>query len=285
MARYGIRGIFFSGRLWLLGIYFLSFSLIFLGGFRSTLFMTGAVFTFQFFLEGLHRTKFLPVVLWIGIMASVALVPLASKLPYTFQRALAFLPIQLDPAAKRDAQGSWEWRVEMWKALLPQIPQHLLLGKGLAITPEDYNEMMTTPLSVAAEQFDPSQQNLALSYDYHNGPLSVVIPFGIWGCLTVLWFFVAGLRVVYCNFRYGDPTLQTFNIFLFVGFLVCVIQFIFIGGGVCTDMAKFAGFLGLSVALNGGVCRPVPQPVPARETFLHSRGVLPRLPSRPAFPQ
>ena len=26
---------------------------------------------------------------------------------------------------------------------------------------------------------------MALSYDYHNGPLSVLIPFGIWGGIAV----------------------------------------------------------------------------------------------------
>jgi hypothetical protein len=287
MARYGIRGIFVSGSLWRLFIFFSSLALIFFGGFRYMLIFAGMVFTIQFFVEGLHRTRLLPVFAWMGIIAMVALVPLASKLPFTFQRTLAFLPLNLDPLATQDAQDSWDWRVKMWKGLLPQIPQHLLLGKGLAISQEDYNEMMgiTSVLGAAAGNFDPGQNPLALSYDYHNGPLSVILPFGIWGCIGVLWFFAAGIRVTYCNFQYGDPALRTLNTFLFVEFLVYVIQFLFLGGSLSLDMERFVGTLGLSVALNGGMCRPVPQPVPAEETFLQPRGVLPRGQPHPAFPR
>src|SRR5208282_5663998 len=204
MARYGIRGIFLSGRLWRPFMFFLPFSLIFLGRFRYQFIFVGLVFTLQFFLEGLHRTRLFPIFAWVGIMAMVAIVPLASKLPFTVQRTLAILPLQLDSEARRDAQDSLDWRVNMWKALLPKVPQYLLLGKGMAITPEEYNEMMGTSLGIAAGTFDPGQDPMALSYDYHNGPLSVLIPFGLWGGIAVLWFFAAALWVMYRNFRYGD---------------------------------------------------------------------------------
>ena len=77
----------------------------------------------------------------------------------------------------------------MWKALLPQVPPHLLLGKGYAISMEDF-EMMGR--DVAFRSVDASQQGLALAGDYHNGPLSVVIPFGIWGVIAFLWFASPG---------------------------------------------------------------------------------------------
>jgi len=280
MARYGIRGIFASGKLWRLFIFFASFSLIFLGGFRYMLIFVGMIFAFQFFVEGLHRTRLLPIFAWVGILAAMAIVPLADKLPFTFQRTLAFLPLHLDSAATQSAQVSLDWRVNMWKALLPQIPQHLLLGKGLAIPPEEYNEMMGgTALGVAAARFDPSQDPLALAYDYHNGPLSVIIPFGIWGSLVFLWFLLAGLRVTYRNFRYGDSSLQIINIFLFVEFLVYTIQFLFIGGALNLDIARFVGVLGLSIALNGGVSRPMSQP--AQDRSLPPAEPFPRL--RPGF--
>ena len=286
MARYGIRGIFLSGNLWRPFVFFLTFTLIFLGGYRNHLIFVVVLFALQFFAEGLHRTRLLPIFAWLGIMAMMAIVPLASKLPFTFQRTLAFLPLHLDPVVRSEAQDSLDWRLNMWKALLPKVPQYLLLGKGMAISPEEYNEMMgNTALATAAGSFDPSQNALALAYDYHNGPLSVLIPFGIWGVIAVLWLLGAGLRVMYCNFRYGDSSLQTFNIFLFVEFTYYVFQFLVMGGALSGDIAKFAGVLGLSIALNGGVCRPAPQPVPAREPFLRSRGILPGSQPRPAFPK
>ena len=284
MIRYGIRGIFLGGKLWRLAVFGLSLAMILLGGFRSQLLFVTVVFMFQFFAEGLHRTRMLPAFAWMGIMAMVIVVPLASKLPFTFQRALAFLPLDLDPAAKYAAQSTWIWRTQMWTALLPQVPKYFLLGKGLAITPEEYNEMMGTPLGLTTGAIDPGQDPMALSYDYHNGLLSVLIPFGIWGGIVVFWFFAAGLRVVYHNFRYGDPSLRTINTFFFAEFLVYIPQFI-IGGSLPYDIARFAGVLGLSIAFNGGVCQPVPQPVPAKEPFPRPRGVLPRSQPRPAFPR
>ena len=252
MAIYGIRGIFLSRKWWRLAVFILSISLIFLGGYRGALITVGAIFVLQFFMEGLHRTKLLLVFALFGALVFTAMVPFASKLPFTVQRTLAFLPLKLDPAARLSAQDTLNWRIEMWKALLPQVPRHLFLGKGFAITHEDY-EMMgwNSPFQTV----DASQQGLALSYDYHNGPLSVLIPIGIFGAIGFLWFLVAGLRVMYCNFRYGDPSLRIYNTFLFADFFITFLIF-FIGGGLATDMMRFAGFVGLSIAINGGVRRP-----------------------------
>jgi hypothetical protein len=229
----------------------------------------------------------LPLFAWVGIMAAVAIVPLAPKLPFTVQRALAFLPLNLNSEVRNSAQNSTEWRVNMWKALLPQVPQYLLLGKGLAISTEDYNEMMGgSALGLAAGRFDPSQDPLALAYDYHSGPLSVIIPFGIGGAIVFLWLLAAGLRVMYCNFRYGDPSLQTFNLFMFVNFLVSILMFMIVYGAMSNEMAGFAGAIGLSISLNGGMCRrPAPQLVPATEAFLRPRGALPDSRPRQAFPR
>jgi hypothetical protein len=284
MVKYGIRGIFLSGKPLRLVMFIVCILTVFLGGFRAHLFFIGLVFVFGFFLEGLHRTKLLPVFTVIGLFAIAAIVPLASKLPFTFQRTLAFLPLPLSPEAKGAAQETLDWRLNMWKALLPQVPEHLLLGKGFAITPEEYNEMMgRTALNSPTGAFDPSQDAMALSYDYHNGPLSVILPFGIWGVIAFVWFLVAGLGVMYDNFRYGDPSLHTINMYLLVNFLVSLIVFIFVGGGMASDMARFAGFLGLSIALNGGVCRLATHTVQAEGTLPRPAHVLTQ--PRPAFPR
>lgn len=70
----------------------------------------------------------------LGFFGAVALIPLAPHLPFSAQRALAFLPLNIDAGVRRDAEGSADMRYDMWKALLPQIPEHLLLGKGYAVS-------------------------------------------------------------------------------------------------------------------------------------------------------
>ncbi|MGA3162969.1 MAG: O-antigen ligase family protein [Verrucomicrobiota bacterium] len=263
MARFGIRGIFMGGKPWRLVATVLFLMVSCLGGFRGGLLGAMLFFLIQFFLEGLHRTKLLPMLATIGALLVVLLIPLAPKLPFTFQRSLSFLPLPLDPATKMLAAESSEWRIEMWKALLPQIPQHLLVGKGYAISMEDY-QMMS--YGSAFKAVDPSQQGLALAGDYHNGPLSVILPFGIWGVIAFVWFLAAGSRVVYRNYRYSDPSLQIINTFLLASFIVQVVFFLFIFGAFNGDMAKFVSTLGLSVALNGGVCHPLGTMPPKPQT-------------------
>jgi len=255
IAAYGLRGIFLSGKLWRPAVFFICIVLVGFGGFRSALVLVGSTVILQFFLEGLHRTR-LALVFIIGSLAcAAALVPLAPKLPYTFQRTLAFLPrslVHLSPAARMEAESSLQWRIDMWDALLPQIPRHLLLGKGYAISMEDAQLMGN---DTTFQSIDASQQSLALSGDYHNGPLSVILPFGLWGVIAFGWFLIASNWVMYRNFRYGDPSLQTLNTFLFTTYIIATMDFLFLFGSLADGMAGFAGVLGLSVCINRGVCR------------------------------
>jgi hypothetical protein len=278
MARYGLRGIFLSGKLWRPVLFAVVSMMIFLGGFRTVIISYLAIFGLLFFLEGLHRTRALLVFMMAGMLVAVAIIPLAPHLPFTFQRALAFLPLNLSEEARMSAEDSSNWRYEMWKALLPQVPQYLLLGKGYAITMEDYEFM---GYDSAFHTVDPGQQALALSGDYHSGPLSVVLPLGIWGVIAFLWLMLASLRVMYCNFRHGDESLRTINAYLWVYYLYSSFRFLFIYGGLSGDMLVFASTIGFSIALNGGVCRPAPQPVQARQPMVHLAKIRPR--AHPAF--
>lgn len=278
LARYGIRGIFLSGRLWRLLVFGLFSALVLSGGFRSAVIGCMLVFTIQFFLEGLHRTNLLLVFMFIAVAIAVILVPLADKLPYEFQRALAFLPVNINPIARMDAQGSEEWRLEIWKAVLPEVPGYLLLGKGYALTQDDLQNMTGGFRSI-----DAADWGSAIAGDYHSGPLSVVIPFGIWGVIGFIWLMIAGGWALHRNYKYGDPELRTVNTLLLAAFLTNVFSFIVIFGGFSGEMQTLSGFLGLSVALNGGIRRPAPAPA--------AKNVEPKIQLRahprfqPAFPR
>lgn len=274
LFRYGIRGIFSGGKPWRPIVLVLAFLGIFAGGFRSAVALAVMIFAIQFFIEKLHKTKLLPIMLFFGVFAATVCVPFANKLPYQAQRALAFLPLKIDPMVRANAEGSRDWRIDMWKALLPEVPKYLWLGKGYVITQEDY-EFMGRDSGFRA--IDPSQQGLALAQDYHSGPLSVILPLGIWGCIAVIWLFIAGSWALYRNYRYGDERLKTINIALFSLFIAQIISFLFIFGDLASQTITFAGYLGLSVSLNGGICRKtVPAPVAVSQT----RGPFPLRPPR-----
>lgn len=273
LVRYGLRGVFLSGRLWRPLLFFACLFLSMAGGFRNTLVGTALLLVILFFLEGLQHTKLLPLSIMMGILVLMILIPFASKLPYGFQRTLSFLPVNVSYEARHDAEASTEWRLQIWQAVLPQVPGYLLLGKGYALNQSDMNYM-----AGHFQTIDAAGLGAAVAGDYHSGPLSVVIPLGIWGVIAYFWMVIGGGRVLYNNYRYGDPALRTINAFYLASFITAVIFFLFVVGGFSSDMINYAGLFGLSVSLNGGMCRrpataPVKVPDKAR----------PSLPGRPGF--
>ena len=265
LAKYGIRGIFLSGTVWRLPAFCLLTAASQLGGYRSALITFLIVFIFLFFLERLHRSKLVFVFLLGGALAGALLVPFAGHLPKVMQRSLAFLPFaNVNSEVRMDAEGSSEWRLAIWRGLLPQIPQYLLLGKGYSFTEADWEYMgggAYAGQANAAAQLDATQQALALSSDFHSGPLSTLIGFGIWGAIGMIWLMAATLRLLYRNYRYGDPELKTINAFLLANCFTTIILFLFVMGAFQNDIGNFAKFAGLSVALNWGVRQPQSKPI------------------------
>ena len=260
VIRYGLRGIFLSNHVWRAPTFLVLFPFTMLGGFRNALIGALFVYTFMFFLEGLHRTKLLPALLLVGCLFAPMLGFFSDHLPYTFQRSLSFLPLKWDEDVLMDANGSTEWRKTMWASLYPEVPQYLLLGKGYNLSAEDFQNIGNGAFANIGNQIDPTQQGLALSGDYHNGPLSTVIPFGIWGAIGMLWLMAVAVFVVYRNYQYGDPELKIFNAWLLTQVVWAIVAFFFIFGAFSNNVADFAKMIGFSVALNWGVCRPPPKP-------------------------
>jgi len=139
----------------------------------------------------------------------------------------------------------------MWKVLLPQVRQYFFLGKGYAIDPADLyltGESMRRGLAQSFEgRLCPGlpQRSAVDSYSIRS----------LW-IDRLLWFLTASLRVLYRNYRYGDPSRSKLNTVLLSYFAARAV-FYFIGfGSLHSDLPMFAGLIGLSVALNGGVQGP-----------------------------
>jgi hypothetical protein len=212
-----------------------------------------SLFLVQFYLEGMFRTRLFFFLLLTGIVLGAALVPIAHKLPLAVQRSICFLPLDWDPVAKRDAAGSWEWRLEMWRVVAPEIPKYLLLGKGYAINPTD---MYLAQESARRGLAKGGSEGAIVTGDYHSGPLSILIPFGIFGVIVVVWFWIGSVRVLYLNWRHGDPRFRHINTFFLAYFIARIVQFLFVFGAIGSDLPIFVGILGLSISINGGVRKP-----------------------------
>ncbi len=272
LALYGVRGVLDFRRPWRVVLFLVCTGITLFGGFRSNLILLGLVFGLQFCLEGLYRTRLLPILLFMGLILGVGGLPFVRQMPLSVQRTLSFLPIEVDPVASSDAEGSTQWRVDMWYRVLPEVPKHLLLGKGYGIDPAAIDAITLAVQShlPGVDRFEGSM----IAGDYHSGPLSVVLPLGIWGLLAFLWLLYAGGKALYQNYAYGDARLKNINALLFCYLVAKAFSFFFIFGSLFSDLAGFTGILGMSVCLNNGVRVPVRVPVirqaPARFRFANA---------------
>lgn len=249
LVRWGLRGILSYAHPWRSVLFVLTLLLSLLGGFRSVEMMLGLILVCQICCEGLWRTRFLPIMVGLGVCGLVMLFAFAERLPMAAQRAVSFLPVKVDAGVKADAESSTEWRLEMWRLLVPQIPQNLLVGKGYAINPDD---LFITELAARRGE-GLSSETAMLAGDYHSGPLSTIIPLGLWGAIGLLWLLGAGIKALYQNLRYGDPALHNINVFFLAVFIAQSIHFFMVFGAFDTQLYTFTGILGLSVSINGGV--------------------------------
>jgi hypothetical protein len=251
LARWGIRGAFNSAKPWRLLILVAGVGMGLYSGFRSQFGLLLLLLAMQFMVEGLWKTRLLPFFLAAGAFCLMIMLLFANRMPQTIQRTLAFLPVQINPDVREQAETSSEWRFEMWDTILPMVPQYLLIGKGYGIDPTD----LFLSNEAGRMGFLPTYAVTIVAGDYHSGPLSLLVPFGAMGALAFLWMLGAGIKVLCCNRRYGDPQLRTVNDLLLSFFLAEALSYFFIFGSFDTQLFLFLGTLGFSVSINGGVRR------------------------------
>jgi hypothetical protein len=246
LARFGVQGTLDLRHPGRLLVFLLAIAGCAWGGYRGSLVMLLLVFTAVFYWEGLHRTKLLPALFGVALLAAATVLPYAERLPLVVQRTLSFLPIKVDFGVRQSADSSTEWRVEMWKRILPDVPKYLLKGKGYSLTPDDIYWA-----NQSAIRSGEGTAGAIVAGDYHSGPLSTIIPFGIWGVIGLVWFWAAGFRYLQHNYRFGDPDLRRTNTVLMAMFATKIFFFLFVFGSFSSDLFIFTGLLGLAVSLNG----------------------------------
>lgn len=249
LMRYGLKSLLDFSRPGALLIFIASAVAGLFSGFRSHIALLALILGFQFMAEGLYRTRYFAILLLsCALLFGVAL-PFSDQLPLAAQRALTILPLKLDPVARTDAQHSLDWRLDMWRVVANEIPTYFWLGKGYAINPTDLYLAEESFKRGISTHFDPA----IISGDYHSGPFSILITFGIFGALAFLWFMAAAIRVLWRNYRYSEPEILNINRFFFAFFLARFVYYLVIFGALHVDLPTFIGIVGLSIALNGGI--------------------------------
>jgi len=259
LMRYGIRGMLEVRHAWRAAVFVTLFLAGLFGGFRSSIILMCILFATQFWFERLLRTKFFPIALVCALSVGLFIVGYAEKLPLSVQRSLSFLPIDVHPTARQDALGTLDWRLQMWRVVIQEVPQYLLLGKGYTFSGTDYLLMQE---SIRRGMFT-SYEDTLVSGNYHNGILTLLVPFGLPGAVAFACFLFASWRVLRRNYLYGDADLKNINTFLIAYFSARLLFYLSFYGQFDLDLMVFTGVVGLSISINGGVKSP-PSQVPTK---------------------
>lgn len=251
LARYGLDGVFHTGRIWRVGLMGVGVLLGLLSGYRVTMVTFAVTLGILFVLEKHYRTPRIIGWAFVCLLSLGLLIPMVRYLPTPVQRSLTFLPVQVDPAVRFDAESTVQWREGLWEALLEDVPQYFWVGKGLAVSTVDMEWAETIG------RFGGDQWYLSyLTGEHHNGFLSVMISFGLWGILTFFWLIGAGLWVLARNYRYGNDGLRKVNAFILASYLATMLVFFTVSGTLYWMMKDIVGLMALGVALNGGMAAP-----------------------------
>jgi hypothetical protein len=249
IARYGINGIINTWKFWRAGLFIGMIVLSLLGGYRAILILISLVFFFQFFYEGLHRTAALPIYACLFVVVSILTVANIQKMPLAVQRSLSFLPVEIDSVAASDASGTLEWRLEIWKNVVKEIPNYFWFGKGFSYRGIDYQ----LTFEAVQKGIFQAYEHVLIDGAYHHGLLTIIIPLGIWGILGFIWFGVSSWRIMHYNYLRSPPVLKNINTLLLSYYSANMLFYCTLYGQFHLDLATFTSLLGFSMALN----RPV----------------------------
>jgi len=210
-----------------------AFGAIFLSGYRS-----GLLGTLAFFLLAVMLRRQLSQ-LWIaggaGILVLATLVMLQGnvlQLPLTMQRALSWLPAEWDQATLSEAEGSTQWRVEMWEWAWndERVLRDKVWGQGFGFTIEDMNLIVNAIVaggSTSAMLGGSDREQFMITGTLHSGPLSSIKFIGIVG-LVLYYFLMCYMAVLAWRICKRAMGTKGFTLALFVGIPVIYEPFNFV---------------------------------------------------------
>lgn len=161
-----------------------------LSGYRSALITVITIFA----LGTLYRGGRGQVVLGLfGAFAFIIILAFTNAihpLPPNVQRALTFLPGTWEERYKLDAQGSTEWRTEIWEEVLltDRWISNKVLGDGLGFSAAELRAQINAKdgrLS-GISGFDANRENILASGNYHSTAVNAVRNCGYLGLVVLL---------------------------------------------------------------------------------------------------
>jgi hypothetical protein len=166
-----------------------------LSGFRNTVAAVGMTYLVGLCYRGGGIQVMASALLGIVGLVMLALLNLAMPLPPNTQRALSFFPGTWEERYVSDAEGSSDWRFEIWREALltDRWITNKWLGDGLGFSARELQYQMSAKDSgFSVSGFDAHREGILASGDYHSGPVSTV---RVVGYVGLIFFLLAQIRL------------------------------------------------------------------------------------------
>jgi hypothetical protein len=240
-----------------------------MGGFRNGIAIVGLTFLLGIAYRSGGIGVLLSSFMGMGGIALLAAINLIAPLPPNVQRALTFLPGTWEERYKDDAEGSTEWRVEVWKEALltDRWIQNKWLGDGLGFSAAELSAQMNERKGARAgiSGFGAHRESVLANGDYHSGPVSSIRVIGYIGLLV---FLLAQIRLAvhahHLITRYRHTEWFPLTLLIGIPIIILPLVFVFIFGAFKNAAPTFLISCGLVSILKNNL--PLPNSIRAMES-------------------
>ena len=211
----------------------IGFGAIFLSGYRGALLFAFVAFTLSVIFR--RQPKDLLVVGGTGLLALIILLFIHGnvlQLPLTMQRALSWLPGDWDQEAVMDAEGSTQWRIEMWGWAWndERIMRDRVWGQGFGFTIDDMNLIANSLVAGGSGSSllgGSDREQFMVTGTFHSGPLSSIKFIGVVG-LALYYSLICYMAVLAWRLCKHAQGTTAFTLALFVGIPIIYEPFNFV---------------------------------------------------------
>jgi hypothetical protein len=203
-------------------------------GFRSEL-----IKLFCYFVAGSlarRRTGDMLVAGAVALVASCILIATVDiqKLPHAIQRSISFLPVEVDAQIRESAEGSSEWRFEMWRLVLTsdRYISNKVLGDGFGYTAAEHQAQVAeeSGFSRGGYRGDSIDAFIAKG-SYHGWHVEAIRFTGYVGLavgIAILFgFAIAGWKLVK---RHANDSFFPYAVFVAMPFIIAPFFYLFVFG-------------------------------------------------------
>jgi hypothetical protein len=206
---------------------------IFLSGFRSVILFAMVAFLLATVLRGGVKDLWLAGAgMLLGLVALISVQGSLVQLPLTVQRTLSWLPGDWNQQAVADAEGSTQWRVEMWAWAWDdeRILKDRVWGQGFGLSLDDMSLIAASLMAGeggGTRLGGSDRESFMIMGSFHNGPLSTIKYIGVVGLALYypLMCYMAVLAWKLCKRARGT---EAFGLALFVGIPIIYEPFNFV---------------------------------------------------------